>query len=175
MKITATHIAYLHTCARKLWLFHHGVQMETGSELVYEGRLIGQTSYGERASRDSQLEMNVSREELQLQGVIDYFDTRAGIVHETKKSDKMEEAHVAQVKFYLYLLRCNGVEDARGIIEYPRLRQRTEVPPLDEQDREEVEGWIARVRQIVEQPVCPPVIREAVCKRCSYFEYCYSE
>ncbi|RMF22099.1 MAG: Dna2/Cas4 domain-containing protein, partial [Bacteroidetes bacterium] len=89
--------------------------------------------------------------------------------------DKMEEAHVAQVKFYLYLLHCNGVEDARGIIEYPRLRQRTEVPPLDEADRQEVEGWIERVREVVEQRACPPVIREPVCKRCAYFDYCYSE
>ncbi|RMH45124.1 MAG: Dna2/Cas4 domain-containing protein, partial [Gammaproteobacteria bacterium] len=48
MRLTATHIAYYHTCKRKLWLFHHGIQMEQESQVVYEGRLIGETTYTDR-------------------------------------------------------------------------------------------------------------------------------
>jgi CRISPR/Cas system-associated exonuclease Cas4 (RecB family) len=40
MQVTGTHIAYLHTCARKLWLFANGLNMEHTSEVVAEGRLI---------------------------------------------------------------------------------------------------------------------------------------
>ncbi|HYF67262.1 MAG TPA: Dna2/Cas4 domain-containing protein [Ohtaekwangia sp.] len=31
MKITGTHIAYLHLCHRKLWLFVNGINMEQTS------------------------------------------------------------------------------------------------------------------------------------------------
>jgi CRISPR/Cas system-associated exonuclease Cas4 (RecB family) len=38
MHTTGTHIAYLHLCHRKRWLFANGMQMEHRSELVAEGR-----------------------------------------------------------------------------------------------------------------------------------------
>jgi CRISPR-associated exonuclease Cas4 len=59
---------------------------------------------------------------------IDFFDAIRGIVYETKKSAAVsigaqELAHVAQVQFYLYLLRKNNVTAHYGQIEYPKLRQ----------------------------------------------------
>ncbi|WP_235062772.1 Dna2/Cas4 domain-containing protein [Indibacter alkaliphilus] len=48
MNITGTHIAYLHTCFRKLWLFANGIQMEHTSQVVAEGKLIAETTYLDR-------------------------------------------------------------------------------------------------------------------------------
>ena len=96
MYITATHIAYLHLCHRKLWLFSQGLQMEHGSELVAEGKFIEETSYQQRAEKWQQI---------QLEGIkIDHFDAKNGIVKEVKKSSKRESAHIAQVKYYLFVL-----------------------------------------------------------------------
>ena len=39
----------------------------------------------------------------------------------------MEEAHVRQVKFYLWLLELNGVDGVTGILKYPKLRKTDEV------------------------------------------------
>lgn len=49
--ITATHVNYFHICRRKLWLFSNGIQMEHTSDLVSEGKLIGESTYPQRAER----------------------------------------------------------------------------------------------------------------------------
>lgn len=173
--LTATHISYLFTCRRKLWLFHYAIRMEHTSDVVYEGKLIGEHTYGERAEKNKQLELNIP-----LSGgwtgaaKIDFYDAKNKVVHETKKSGKMEQAHVAQVKFYLYALQRSGVEGARGIIEYPKQRDRTEVA-LAPGDAAEVEQWLTEIREIIEDERCPAVIRKPVCKQCSYFEFCYAD
>ena len=51
MNIIANHINYIHICPRKLWLFASGINMEHTSDLVTEGKLIGETTYPTRAAR----------------------------------------------------------------------------------------------------------------------------
>lgn len=164
--MNATLINLYHICHRELWLHHHGIRMEHTSDVVYEGRLIGENSYEERAQKNRQLELEG--------GKIDFYDAREKIVYETKKSDKTEAAHVAQVQYYLYLLHQNGVEGARGIIEYPRQRKRTEVTFSPQQDQVLVESWITAIEDLLQQEDCPPVLKKPICKTCSYFEYCYA-
>lgn len=164
--INATLINLYHVCHRELWLHHHGIRMEHTSDIVYEGKLIGESTYGERAQKNRQVE---------LDGVkIDYYDPKTKTVHETKKSGSMEHAHVAQVKYYLYVLHRNGLEGARGLIEYPKLRERTPVDFDPERDVAEIEGWLADIGRILDQELCPPVLNKPVCKRCSYYDYCYA-
>ncbi|HET8861467.1 CRISPR-associated protein Cas4 [Marivirga sp.] len=165
MPITGTHIAYYHTCHRKLWLFAHGIQMEHTSQVVAEGKLIGETSYAERAQKYT---------ELAIDGIkIDFYDSKNKVVHEVKKSDKVEKAHIAQVKYYLYILAKNGIPDASAIIEYPKMRQK-EIVEWQEEDKSEVEEWIKGVEEIMHQNECPPLVKLKICKKCSYYDFCYS-
>lgn len=164
-KLTATLIAYYHTCQRKLWLHHHGIRMEHTSDVVYEGKLIGEYSYEERAKKNKQVEIDGIK--------IDYYDPKTKTVHETKKSDKVEQAHVAQVKYYLYILHRNGIEGARGLIEYPKLRERTWVDFDPDTDIPVIEGWLANIQAILQSEACPPLLYKPICKSCSYFDYCY--
>lgn len=164
MSITATHINYYHICHRKLWLFAHGLNMEHTSDIVSEGKLIGENTYTERAAKYTELE---------LEGVkIDYFDARNKVVHEIKKSDKMEAAHEAQVKYYLYKLRQHGIEGATGILEYPSLRHTAQVE-LTDQDIVDIQRWEVEILDIINREEMPSVIHKPVCKRCSYYEFCY--
>ena len=117
MNLTATHINYFMICKRKLWLFANGINMEHTSDIVAEGKLIHETTYPQRPERYSELEIDGS--------VIDFYDAHNKIIHEIKKSDKMEEAHEWQVKYYIWLLKKNGVDGATGILEYPKLRETT--------------------------------------------------
>ncbi|WP_373550236.1 CRISPR-associated protein Cas4 [Haliscomenobacter sp.] len=165
MLFTATIVAYFHTCKRKMYLHHHGIRMEHTSDVVYEGKLIGESTYPERAAKNTQLELDGIK--------IDYYDAKTNTVHETKKSDKMEQAHLAQVRYYLYVLHRNGIEGARGIIEYPTLRQRQQLEFDPEQDIPLIEGWLSDIEQILAQEECPPVINKSICKNCSYYDYCY--
>ena len=52
MTINATLINILHICYRELWLHAHVIRMEHTSDIVSEGRLIGEESYPQRAETD---------------------------------------------------------------------------------------------------------------------------
>ena len=165
MPITGTHIAYYHTCHRKLWLFAHGIQMEHTSQVVAEGKLIGETTYVERAQKYT---------ELAIEGIkIDFYDAKNKVVHEVKKSDKVEKAHIAQVKYYLYILAKNGIKDASAFIEYPKMRQK-EIVEWQQEDHAMVEEWITEVKEITQQKECPALVKLKICKKCSYHDFCYS-
>lgn len=166
MPITPTHINYYHLCHRKLWLFATGIQMEHTSELVFEGKLTGELSYPDRSQRYSELDLGHAK--------LDYYDAANRVVHEVKHSNKVEKAHIAQVKYYLYLLVQRGIESPSGILEYPRLRQRQEVP-WQEEDKYEIEAWLEEIKNILSQPLPPPVINKPICKKCSYYDFCYTD
>lgn len=164
MQITGTHIAYLHTCHRKLWLFANGIQMEHNSEIVAEGKLIAETTYLDRARKYT---------ELAIEGIkIDFYDAKNKVVHEVKKSDKVEHAHLAQVKYYLAVLTRNGIENPSAIIEYPKLKQR-EVIDWDEGFVAEAKEWEEKAQAIMGLKQCPVLIKKGICKKCSYYELCY--
>lgn len=178
MNINATLINYYLLCHRKMWLHAHAIRMEHTSELVYEGKLIGEESYPYRADKNEELEISytlpegLGQKEVILTAKIDFFDAKRGIVHETKKSAAKEWAHVAQVQFYLYLLQKNGVEVSHGVIEYPKLRQ-TERVELTEEDEKEIERWIGEIEKILAQEQCPPKLPISKCRSCSYFDFCW--
>jgi CRISPR-associated exonuclease Cas4 len=167
MHLTATHLNYYQVCHRKLWLFASGMQLEHTSDAVKEGKLIGETTYADRTQRYAQVEMEGIK--------IDFFDAKNKVIHETKKSDKIEKAHLAQVRYYQYVLEKNGITGASAILEYPKLRQTESIPPLTDEDRQEVEDQIAATRQIVEAATCPPKIKKSFCKSCAYFDFCWIE
>jgi CRISPR-associated exonuclease Cas4 len=166
MNITGTHISYYFLCHRKLWLFANGINMEHNSDLVYEGKLIHETSYPQRSEK---------YEEIEIDGIkIDYYDARNQIIHEVKKSDKMETAHEWQVKYYIHVLERNGIEGVTGLLEYPKLRQTAEVL-LSDRDRGELEQIIIGVKEIIALETCPARIKLGICKNCSYFDFCFIE
>ncbi len=166
MNTTGIHIAYLLTCLRKLWLFTHGIHFEQTSDLVAEGKLINEFSYSNRTRKFTEIEIDGVK--------IDFFDTHNKVVHEVKKSRSIEKAHIAQVKYYLYKLEQKGIENATGIIEYPKLKQRIKIEPLTDKDRIEIHQWETDIQAIKKSHKCPPVIRSGICKPCAYFDFCYA-
>lgn len=162
--MTGTHFNYYHVCKRKLWLFSNGINMEHTSDLVFEGKLIHENSYSQRSERYEELEIDGCK--------IDYYDARNKIIHEIKKSDKIESAHEWQVKYYIYILEQNGIEGVSGILEYPTLRQTNKII-LSDLDRELIEEIKIDIENIINSDSCPPVIESKICKRCSYYEFCF--
>ena len=164
MNLIATHINYYFVCKRKLWLFANGINMEHTSDLVYEGKMLHETSYPQRPERYEELEIEGCR--------IDFYDAKNKIVHEIKKSDKIEVAHEWQVKYYIYVLERNGIEGVSGILEYPALRHTNKVE-LNEADRKHIQDIEQEIILLVNSDDCPPVINSKICKSCSYYEFCY--
>ncbi len=165
MQITGTHFNYYQICHRKLWLFANGINMESTSDLVYEGKLIHETSYSRRSER---------YQEVEIEGIkIDYFDPKNKVVHEIKKSDKFKEAHEWQVKYYLYILEQNGIVGCIGLLEYPRLHKTNEVF-LTLPDKEAIAEMIVKIEGIICKTHCPQCLQKTRCKNCSYFDFCWS-
>ncbi len=164
MNITGTHFNYYQVCKRKLWLFANGLNMEHTSDLVYDGKLIQETSYPQRSERYEELEMGGIK--------IDFYDARNRVIHEIKRSNKIERAHEWQVKYYIYVLEQTGIEGVSGVLEYPTLRHTARVT-LSDNDRAKIQNMEREIEQIVESETCPPVINARICKSCSYYEFCY--
>ncbi|MCB0649920.1 MAG: CRISPR-associated protein Cas4 [Saprospiraceae bacterium] len=166
MHTTGTQISYLHLCPRKLWLFANGLNMEHHSDLVAEGRMIHEHSYPQRAAK---------WQEIAIEGIkIDHYDAQRRVVREVKKSPKKEEVHIAQLKYYLFVLERNGIEVERGLLEYPKMRSTEEVM-LTDADRKIIPQWESEVSRIVHQPDCPPLVKKGICSKCAYYEFCFVE
>jgi CRISPR-associated exonuclease Cas4 len=171
--LTASLINMYHVCKREMWLHFNNINMEQTSDVVFEGKLIGENSYTQRAERYTEISMQATFQGIELSAKIDFYDARNRIVHEVKKSDKLEQAHIAQIKFYLYILETNGINSPEGILEYPKLRQTFNIPPLSPEDKKEIEHWILETQNILEQDSCPPIIKKTYCKTCSYHDFCF--
>ena len=165
MQITGTHFNYYQVCRRKLWLFANGINMEHTSDLVFEGKLIHEDSYPQRSGK---------YEEIELDGIkVDFYDPKQKMIHEIKKSNKVEVAHEWQLKYYIYVFERNGIEGVTGVLEYPTLRKTQEVM-LSEVDRERIKEMEVDIQQIISDDVCPPLQKRSICRNCSYFDFCYS-
>jgi CRISPR-associated exonuclease Cas4 len=164
MYINATLLNLYHVCKREMWLHANGIRMEHTSDAVAEGKLIGETSYPQRAEKYTEIEIGGSK--------IDFYDAKHKVIHEVKKSDSMEEAHEWQVKYYIWLLEQNGIEGVKGVLEYPKLRQTKDIDFTDE-DQNYLRQTVQQIEAIIGDESCPPVINARLCKQCSYYDFCY--
>lgn len=172
MHINATLINLYHVCPRECWLHANGINMEQTSETVYDGKLIHETSYADRSRKYNEMDISAEYNGINLYGKIDFYDANNKIIHETKRSDKAEKAHEWQVKYYIWLLLLNGIRDVSAILEYPLLRQTSQIE-LTENDIEHLKNAITEIIQLKDMKECPPTIKKPICKNCSYYELCY--
>lgn len=165
MTPTGTHFNYYQLCHRKLWLFANGINMEHTNDTVYDGKLIHEGSYPQRSER---------LEEVAIEGIkVDFFDAKRKVIHEIKRSNKVERAHEWQVKYYIYVFERNGIEGCTGLLEYPTMRKTMPVVLTDD-DREEIKRMEKDILNIIESDNCPPLTKMRICKSCSYYDFCYT-
>lgn len=149
--------------------------MEHTSEIVADGKLLHETSYLQRAEKYREIDISATvNTEIELFGKIDFYDAKNKIIHEIKRSDKMEEAHEWQVKLYIYLLELNEIENVTAILEYPKLKITKEIS-LSYADKEYLKIMFIKIVELMESETCPPRINSKICKSCSYYELCYVE
>jgi CRISPR-associated exonuclease Cas4 len=162
LKYTGTLVNYFFVCKRKLWLFAHQINFEAESDKVALGKLISETSYS-RKSKEIRIDETIS---------IDWIDFRNKVIHEVKKSDRLEYAHLWQVKYYLYFLESKGVIGFRAELNYPKHHKR-EFVELSDADRDELKNVTKEIEQIVSSETSLRKIKIPACKSCSYFEFCW--
>ena len=164
MNITGTHINYYFSCKRQLWLFANSIQMEHTSDMVYEGKLIHESTYPQRSAK---------YEEIELGGIkIDFYDPQNKVIHEIKKSPKLREAHIWQLKYYIYVLENAGINGVSGILEYPKERKTEEVY-LSTIDIERIKEIETEIEEIINSEKAPEIEKKSRCKSCSYYDFCF--
>ena len=160
-EITGVMAYYNEVCQRKLWYFYHGIQLEQDNENVKIGKVLDEETY----KRDEK--------HINIDNVINIdFIRSSGILHEIKKSRKIEEAGILQVKYYLYYLKQKGVPGITARIDYPLLKKSLEVELTDE-DEAEIKTKLGEIRKIVNADIPPKLKKKSICKSCAYFDLCF--
>lgn len=159
-EITGVMVYYYMVCKRKLWYFSHNIAMEQTNENVEIGKIIDEEFY----KRDEK--------HINIGNVINIdFIKSKNILHEIKKSRKIEEAGIFQVKYYLYYLKKRGV-NMKAQIDYPLLKQNV-IVELEESDEEKIEKVIEEINVIVNEKLPPAYTNKKICKSCAYYDLCF--
>lgn len=156
MNLTATHLNYYFTCKRKLWLFAHQLNCEKESELVKIGQVYHQ---------------DIKEEPIEIDNIkIDKF--KDGKVFELKKKNSAPEAAKFQVLFYLLKLSEKGIKTS-GVIKYKENNRLESVELTNENEAALIES-LQKAATICELSQPPLIKKSKYCKKCSYFDLCFS-
>jgi len=163
MKLTGTIINYYFHCKRQCWLFAHRINLEDNSEDVRIGRIMHELKSEGKANTEIAIDsIKVDK----LTG--DYLV-------EMKKSDADPEAVKWQVLYYLKVLKSKGI-DKKGKIEFAEKNKqdnKIHYVELTEELEAEVDSLALQINNFLESDTPPDAERQAKCKRCAYFEYCF--
>lgn len=155
--ITGVEVNYYFVCKKKLWYFAHGIQMEHESGAVLIGMEIQKDLY------------NRNKKEIDIGPVkIDLY--KKDMIAEVKKSQNLEEAHIWQLKYYIYYLEKLGIHK-QGVLIFVEQRKRIPIV-LDEDSKEKLEKILQDIKRINQLPTPPKVKEKSYCKSCSYYKLC---
>lgn len=160
-EITGVMFYYYYVCKRKLWYFYHEIGMEHNHENVLLGKLLDEEAY-KRNDKHINIDNVIN---------IDYI-SKEHVIHEIKKSKKIEKASIMQLKYYLYYLGKRGVGELIGKLDYPLLKQTVEVF-LEEADKVEIENTLQGIKGIVRENIPVEIVKKGICKNCAYYELCF--
>lgn len=159
--VSGTMFSYYFICKRKMWLHFNQISLESNHENVKLGKVLDQNSY-KREIKNIRINNEIN---------IDYF-AKEKTVHEIKKSNRMEESHLWQVKYYIYYLNKLGLENIKGVIDYPLLRKKRNVELLKE-DTLRINSILKSI-ELINQNNIPNIPRKVnFCKKCAFYEFCY--
>ena len=159
-QISGLMIYYYFVCRAKLWYFNRQLNYEHQSELVEMGKLIDESSYGNKR-KHILLDETIN---------IDFLEDWK-ILHEVKKSKSIEEASIWQLKYYMKYLLDKGVAIEKGILDYPKLRVREEIL-LSARDIEYLDKIKEEIILILNSDKVPKKLDIKICKNCAYYEFC---
>ena len=119
MNINATLINIFHICHREMWLHYHAIRMEHTSDIVAEGKLIGEESYPQRADKNEEVAVSYelpsrnsegqgqSEESVMLTAKIDFFDAKRTL------GRSVSYKHLIKLECYKLQKHLLGIENYR--------------------------------------------------------------
>ena len=200
-RFTGSQINYYFICKRKLWLFSHNIELEPESDLVKLGKLLHENSYQRKMKEvqvdrikvdfletkrsvsnvqsnfekplSPEVQANIAQNGTRIHTQRIETKNREVVIHEIKRSKKMQDAHVFQLLYYMYYLNKNyGVSTSHGVLHYPLLKQNVDVPLSADRvnQLEEALRGIAAVNSMADPPKAS---RKRYCRSCAYQDLCW--
>ena len=163
IQVSGTHLWYYTICKRQVWLISRHIIPDQENDNLLLGRYIDRESY--RRLRKSLIVDN---------NKIDIFfhEEERLVVAEVKKSSKAAESAKMQLSYYLLKLKEKGIE-VEGELRFPTEKGKVRVK-LDEALEEELRRMTKEIQAIIECEKAPLPLRIPYCKKCAYYEYCWS-
>lgn len=163
MNITGSIIQAHIICPRKAWLMSRQICGDQLNENLSIGRLYSEESF-KREKKEIMIDGNK----------IDFIKSENGelTLVETKKSSKMIKASRMQLLNYLYAFYKKGYS-VKGEIRIPKEKKIIQIPFTDE-ERFEIEKVRADIEKLIELDAAPSPKMIGSCKKCSYYEFCWS-
>lgn len=127
--------------------------MEHLDENVQLGKLLDESSYN-RDKGQVMIDETVN---------IDFIKDWK-VLHEVKKSKAIEEAGIWQLKYYMYFLKQKGIIIEKGVVDYPKLRQR-ETIFLTTEDERKIEKILVDIEITTSSLKPPTMIDKPLCKK----------
>jgi len=162
--IKGTIIHYYIFCKRRCFLHAHNITCEDNSELVKIGKFFHEERQEQKNLQDDLLEVEL--DSVKIDQINNEFVT------EFKKKDSDTEACLIQLKYYLYILEKHGIK-RRGKLIFKESKKVCEVK-LTDNDRYEIESITKEINKLILSTKIPVVLNEKKCKKCAYYEFCYS-
>ena len=95
------------------------------------------------------------------------------VIHEIKRSKKMQDAHLFQLLYYMYYLKKNhGVNIQKGVLHYPLLKQNVDVLLTDDKVKQ-IEEAISGIEQVNAMINPPEATWKGYCRSCAYGDLCW--
>ena len=162
MKITGLMVYYYFVCKRKLWYFSNNIGLEDENEDIKIGKILDEDSYS-KENKHVLIDDTIN---------IDFIKN-GSVINEVKKSKKIEDASIWQLKYYLYYLKSKGMDKLTGKIDYPLLKKTVDVE-LNKEDEEELEKIINEIQEILNEQKPPVLVKQNICKKCAYCDLCFA-
>lgn len=160
--ISATIFYEYVVCKRKVWLLSRQIRGEQENDFLILGRMIHTNSY--KREKKEIIFDNCKIDLIKGKG-------SSVVVGEIKSSSKSLDSSIAQIKYYLYILKKKGF-NLKGEILVPKEKKDIKIDLLPE-DIEKIKIQIKEIEEIINLEKPPEPTKCKYCKNCSYGEFCW--
>lgn len=167
MKVNGTLMNYYFHCKRHCYPPDSSGFHADNTAAYSENVQIGKAIHEEKAAGSSNSEIAI--ENIKLDKLTAEYLT------EIKKSDADEEAAKWQLYYYLYVLKTKGIvrKGRLQFVEKNKKDSKTLILELTPEIEKQLNTYVDKIEDLLEQDTIPPVLNESKCKKCAYYEYCY--
>ncbi|MEI7604556.1 MAG: CRISPR-associated protein Cas4, partial [bacterium] len=134
------------------------------SELVKIGKYYHEQRQQNLTEKDKDTEIMI--ESIKLDSIEEDY------VIEYKKKNSSEDSAKAQLLYYLYQLKQKGVIK-KGILKFKESKKDIEIELTPDNEKYILE-LMHKTETLLQSDKIPSVINKPKCKKCAYYEYCYS-